>query len=305
MQDANVEASTKTQHTGSQAAVAMNDVEVDAFVEDTCERCHLNPVLVMKECSECSDHGLHSHLTDEERKLLKARVKGCVREVVGALRFAHATGESEEYTDEADKPKNEIVAPPALILCCECHVGEAFVMGGRCADCVSYPHGRELSPDRQGSRGVRIGGGFDVLQVASDHGRMAAAREAVKQTVRANSPNRVSPFVEDPSMYVHGAPSTYSSPDRYHVGMLPRQAGQVQDNTNLRLPLAGKKKGAIDAEGMMRASLLAMNRDGPSKSFRGEPYLYRVMAPNTCRPEAGVHRPSPRERSTPMPNAFT
>jgi len=273
MEDASMQAVAQSCQMGSQAVVINRDEGTEADIELTCENCNVNPV-TCRECTECA----------------------------GVLK--------QSYTQKAELRKvsvfqNELVAPPVIVLCFECNSGEAFVQGGRCSDCVSYP--QEHASDHRSTRGVRIGGGYDVLHVTGEHGRMAAAREAVRETVRADSPSRMAHFYDDsPWQYVHGAPSTFSSPDRFHTGMLPRQPGHATDRAEVKLPPACKKR-VVDAEAMVRASLMAMNREAPTKSLRGEPYLYRVMAPSTRKPESNSHRPLPREsreRSTPMGNAF-
>jgi len=294
--DEGSQAVVERQHAFSQVTVPTHEKQVEVVMEPICQRCHVNPV-EYTECAACSE-------AENEEKHRKSAIGKRFRGAAGALKIGRMLSESSHHqtADESNEEEAYKDDVPQIYLCCECHLKEAIVEGGRCRDCVSYPAklscSREPDPssEHRGSQGIRIGGGYDVLQIGLERGRMAAARAAAKETVRADSPSRMSALNDgvSPWQYVHGAPSTFSSPDRFHVGMLAREQIHQVDRTDVRLPPAGKKRPAVDAESLVRASLAAMNRDGPKKSVGGEPYLYRVMAPSPRRPDSDNHRPASR-----------
>merc|ERR1712151_1407098 len=117
----------------------------------------------------------------------------------------------------------------------------------RCAECNSP------------SRGVRIGGGYDLLQAHSKS-------ECAQETVRADSPYRTDP------VFAHGAPSQTSGADRYSVGSYTSTAP-------LGVPL--------------RDSIGSLAMDSAIHNAALSHQLYRVMVPAN----RGSSRPSSATRS--------
>jgi len=156
--------------------------------------------------------------------------------------------------------------------CARCGVVPVAQPGEVCEACLS----------KAPWRGVRIGGGYDILKLP-DTG------EQVEETVRADSAHRLDPT----SFYAHGAPTMQSSPDRYRVGSYtnrsPRQT--VTHPRSPHTPLPGAQRGnrhrlAVDAAALVRASLSAMTHSltagapAGAPQGEGEPSLYRVMVPS-------------------------
>lgn len=169
---------------------------------------------------------------------------------------------------------------PQEFLCSRCHTtpvqGSGMMCQGCCCSrCLVNPalQGESCCIDCSSpSRGVRIGGGYDLLAVTS-HDLCA------KETVRADSPYRT----ERP--FRHGAPSQASSPDRYAVGSYTR-------SSPLGVPVC-------PGSGAVGTLAIEPALNGVDTAYQ----LYRVMTPATRSSSRSLSTSRSGKRSSSNPPA--